>query len=58
VTAEVFTLARSDHGLLLAGPCGAAPWCIEASGEHPLETVRRIVEGALEAMAMASPIED
>ena len=48
VTAEVFTLCRSGDALELTGPCGAAPWLIEVGREeHPLETVRRIVEGSL-----------
>lgn len=53
VTAEVFTLARSADGLLLTGPCGAAPWHIESGGgEHPLDTVRRIVEGAVDGVLL------
>ena len=49
VTAEVFTLARQADRLVLTGPCGAAPWLIESgAGEHPLDTVRRILEGALD----------
>jgi len=48
VTAEVFTLACRADRLVLTGPCGAAPWLIESGpGEHPLDTVRRIVEGVL-----------
>ncbi len=53
VTVEVFTLVRSDDQVLLTGPCGAAPWLIEAGpGEHPLETARRIVEGALDGLLL------
>lgn len=53
VTAEVFTLARPADGLVLTGPCGAAPWLIEAgAGEHPLDTVRRIVQGALDGVLL------
>lgn len=53
VTAEVFTLARSADGLVLTGPCGAAAWHIESgAGEHPLETVRRIVEGAVDSVLL------
>lgn len=49
VRAEVFTLAMTDHGLVLTGPCGAAPWHIEIHDrEHPLDSVRRIVEDVLE----------
>ena len=48
VTAEVFTVARDGERLVLTGPCGPAPWLIESgNAEHPLDTVRRIVEGAL-----------
>lgn len=48
VTAEVFTVARDRDRLLLTGPCGAAPWLIEAGdAEHPLDTVRRIVEQSI-----------
>lgn len=53
VTAEVFTLARSADRLVLTGPCGAAPWRIESgAGEHPLDTVRRIVEGAVDGVLL------
>lgn len=48
VTAEVFTVARDGDQLVLTGPCGPAPWLIEAGGgEHPLDTVRRIVENSI-----------
>jgi hypothetical protein len=48
VTAEVFTLAVQDGLLVLTGPCGAAPWLIETGrSENPLDTVGRIVKGAL-----------
>lgn len=48
VTVEVFTVARSGSQLVLTGPCGAAPWLIESGpGEHPLDTAKRIVGGAL-----------
>ncbi len=48
VTIEVFTVAHGHEGLVLTGPCGAAPWLIETGeGEHPLETAVRIIEGAL-----------
>ena len=51
VTAEVFVVARTGETLVLTGPCGADPWLIEAGpGEHPLNTVRRIVTGALDGM--------
>jgi hypothetical protein len=53
VTAEVFTLARSADELLLTGPCAAAPWHIESgAGEHPIDTVRRIVEGAIDGVLL------
>lgn len=53
VTAEVFTLARRADRLVLTGPCGAAPWLIESgAGEHPLDTVRRIVEGAIDSVLL------
>lgn len=49
VTAEVFTLAATGGGIVLTGPCGAAPWLIETDRtEHPLDAVRRIVTGALD----------
>lgn len=49
VTAEVFTLVREGGDLVLTGPCGPAPWLIETGrSEHPLDTVRRIVTGAVE----------
>lgn len=48
VTAEVFTVARDRDRLVLTGPCGPAPWLIEAGNtEHPLDTVRRIVERSI-----------
>lgn len=53
VTAEVFTLARSGDVLELTGPCGAAPWHIESgAGEHPLDTVRRIVGSAIDGVLL------
>lgn len=53
VTAEVFTVARTEGGLVLTGPCGADPWIIEAGpGEHPLDTVRRIVTGVLDGVLL------
>lgn len=49
VTAEVFTLVREGDDLVLTGPCGPAPWLIETGrSEHPLDTVRRIVTGAVD----------
>lgn len=49
VTAEVFTLLREADHLVLTGPCGPAPWLIEAGRtEHPLDSVRRIVTGAID----------
>lgn len=49
IRAEIFTLASTDSGLLLTGPCGAAPWLIEVHDrEHPLESVRRIVDDVLD----------
>lgn len=48
VTAEVFTLTRDGDHLRLTGPCGPDPWLIETDrSEHPLDAVRRIVEGAV-----------
>ena len=53
VTVEVFTVARSGERVLLTGPCGAAPWQIQAGpGERPLETARRIVEGSLDGLLL------
>lgn len=53
VTAEVFTLARRGDGLVLTGPCGAAPWLIESGAdEHPLDTVRRIVAGVVDGVLL------
>lgn len=53
VTAEVFTLVREGSDLVLTGPCGPAPWLIEAGrSEHPLDTVRRIVTGAMEGVLL------
>ena len=53
VTAEVFTLVREGSDLVLTGPCGPAPWLIETGrSEHPLETVRRIVTGAIEGVLL------
>lgn len=38
---------------MLTGPCGAAPWRIESgAGEHPLDTVRRIVEGTIDGVLL------
>lgn len=48
VTIEVYTIARVDETLMLTGPCGAAPWLIEAGGgENPLDTAVRIIRGSL-----------
>lgn len=48
ITAEVFTVARDRDHLILTGPCGPGPWLIEAGNvEHPLNTVRRIVERSI-----------
>jgi hypothetical protein len=48
VTIEVFTVANGNAGLMLTGPCGAAPWLIETGeGEHPLDTAVRIIKAAL-----------
>jgi hypothetical protein len=55
VTAEVFTLVLEDGGLVLTGPCGAAPWLIETDrSEHPLDTVRRIATPILDPMLLHS----
>lgn len=53
VTAEVFTLAMTDDGPMLTGPCGADPWLIESGhGEHPLDTVRRLATDAVPGMEL------
>jgi len=53
VTAEVFTLAMTDLGPLLTGPCGPAPWLIEAGhGEHPIDTVRRLAGSAMPGLRL------
>ncbi|MEX2279896.1 MAG: hypothetical protein WEA76_07380 [Acidimicrobiia bacterium] len=53
VTAEVYTLVREGPDLVLTGPCGPAPWLIEAArSEHPLDTVRRIVTGAIHGVLL------
>jgi hypothetical protein len=55
VTAEVFTLVLEDTGLVLTGPCGAAPWLIETDrSEHPLDTVRRIATPILDPILLHS----
>ncbi|MFP5331589.1 MAG: hypothetical protein ACLGHX_04385 [Acidimicrobiia bacterium] len=53
VTAEVFTLVREGESLVLTGPCGSAPWLIETDrGEHPLDTVRRIVDDSVAGLLL------
>jgi hypothetical protein len=48
VTAEVLVVAMTDDGPVLTGPCGPAPWLIEAGrDDHPLDTARRIATAAL-----------
>lgn len=48
VRAEVFVLCLVDDTIVVTGPCGPAPWYIEtASGEHPVDVVRRIVSGSI-----------
>jgi hypothetical protein len=48
VQAEVFVLRLREGAIELTGPCGAAPWYMEtAPDEHPVDVVRRIVEGAI-----------
>jgi hypothetical protein len=55
VTAEVFTLVLEEGGLVLTGPCGAAPWLIETDrSEHPLDTVRRIATPILDPILLHS----
>lgn len=53
VLAEVFTVALDGRGIVLTGPCGAAPWYIEVhDGEEPLEVVRRTIEGELKGVLL------
>lgn len=48
VTAEVFVLANRDGRILLTGPCGAAPWLIEAvDAGHPMALVDRMAAANL-----------
>lgn len=48
VTAEVFVVARVDGTLRLSGPCGPAPWLLEAAaGGHPMAVVDRLVRANL-----------
>jgi hypothetical protein len=43
VQAELFVVWLNGDVLELTGPCGAAPWLLEVSGEHPVEVVDRSV---------------
>jgi hypothetical protein len=45
VQAEIMVLAVRDGGLILTGPCGAAPWYVEVSqGADPMQTVTAITK--------------
>lgn len=53
VTAEVFVVARVGDGLQLSGPCGPAPWLLEATeGGHPMTVVDRLVRANLEQVVL------
>ncbi len=44
IQAEVFVLALTHEGIVLSGPCGAAPWYIETiPSDHPVDIVTRLV---------------
>lgn len=48
VRAEVFVIAHDHDGIVLTGPCGAAPWEIESHGvDHPLDLVRSMADRVL-----------
>jgi hypothetical protein len=48
VTAEIFVVARDREWLRLGGPCGPAPWLVEAAdGGHPMAVVDRLVRANL-----------
>lgn len=55
VRAEVFVVVLDSSGTpLLTGPCGAAPWFIEAGGdEHPMTTVDRLAAANLGVVHVA-----
>jgi hypothetical protein len=45
VQAEIMVLAVRDGGLILTGPCGAAPWYVEVrQGSDPMQTVTAITK--------------
>lgn len=48
VTAEIFVVTRTERGLELTGPCGPAPWRVEAAESgHPMALVERLVRDNL-----------
>jgi len=53
VTAEVFVVARVGTALQLSGPCGPAPWRLEAGTDgHPMATVDRLVRANLDRVTL------
>lgn len=41
---EIFVVWMNQRGIELTGPCGAAPWHLEArTNQHPMEVVKRMV---------------
>ena len=48
VRGEVYVVALGPAGLLLTGPCGAAPWYIETHDDaHPMQVIRGVVDDVL-----------
>jgi hypothetical protein len=48
VRAEVFVVSNTRNGPVLSGPDGPGPWLLEVHDtEHPMESVRRIVESTV-----------
>lgn len=48
VTAEIFVVTHMDGAILLTGPCGPAPWLVEAvDAGHPMALVERMARANL-----------
>lgn len=48
VTAEIFVVCRVEDEARLTGPCGPAPWVVEAADSgHPMALVERMVREQL-----------
>lgn len=53
ITAEIFVVTLTQRGIELTGPCGPAPWLLEAvDAGHPMALVERVARESLDDLTL------